>query len=105
MHDIEELERQFQAANSRAMEANKLAREAKDRLTNAKLDATGLIGHVVSYERNGQTLKFVAKGFSPWGGELSLRGPKIKKDGHLSERDDGARITELTDHGPYQEPK
>lgn len=102
-HSIEELERQFQAAESRAAEANKLAREAKARLVSAKLDATGLIGHVVSYTRSGVTRKFMVEGFARWT-ERSLRGPKIKKDGHLSQMQDDCLIDRLTDHGPYEVP-
>ena len=103
-HSIEELERQYQAARSRASDANEAERAAKRRLVEAKLLATGLLGHVVSYERGTETRKFVVQGFSRWGGERILRGFKIKKDGYLSQIEDDAEISRLTDLGPYVEP-
>lgn len=103
-HSIEELERQYEAARSRASAANEAERSAKAKLTMAKLEATGLMNHVVSYERGTEHRQFVVKGFSRWGGYRFLRGFKIKKNGQLSQVEDDAEITRLTDLGPYVEP-
>jgi hypothetical protein len=105
-HSLDELERQYQSAKEKTRLANLAEREAKSRLDQAKLTATGLEGHKVSYtnKRTGQ-VSFVVKNLGRFGD--GLMGPALKKDGTLGQRDiqyskhwDG----DLTDHGLYVEP-
>lgn len=108
-HSIEELERQYKSAQSKAQDAARAAQEAKSRLTQAKLDATGLNGHLVSYpratwrNRETQEIRFVVRGLSGWRDD-EVRGPIIRKDGTEGEREGRCRIMAVTDHGPYVEP-
>lgn len=107
-HSIEELERQYQQARNKAEEALKASSAAKARLDQARVEATGLYNHVVSYTKTswknsvGTEVRFVVRELS-WG--ASVRGPIVKKDGYLGERHGDARISELTDHGPYVVPQ
>lgn len=102
-HGIEELQRQYDAASSKANQANQAAADAKKRLLEGKMAATGLLGHVVSYTRGAEERRFVVESFSRWS-DLILAGRKIKKDGTLSQHRDDAGINRLIDHGIYVEP-
>lgn len=103
-HSIEELERQYQAACDRLRKAQAAATEAASRLADARLEATGLAGHKVSYSdrRKGEVFFVVTRE-----SHGNLSGPNIKKDGHYGERTVRYYKSwhgELTDHGPYVEP-
>lgn len=105
-HSIEELERQYQAAKEKVRTATLAEGEAKSRLDDARLAATKLGGHKVSYtDRRSGEVFFVVSALGRFSN--GLEGPIIKKDGTLGQRTiqyskfwNGA----LTDHGPYSEP-
>lgn len=108
-HSIEELKREYSAAQSRVTAAQDAAREAKKRLDTAKLQATGLANHLVSYERASwrddevKEVRFVVRKMDEWGDGVS--GFIVKKDGTLGEREGRHSIKGLTDHGLYVEPQ
>lgn len=102
-HSLDELKRQVDAAFSKSQEANSALSAAKKRLLDAKLQETGLLGHIVSYTRGKEERRFVVEGFSRWS-DRRLSGPQIKKDGTLSQRKDDAELTRLTDLGLYESP-
>lgn len=105
-HSIEELERQLTAAESRYRDAGKAVQEARTRLMAARVTASGLEGHVVSYvqrswrNREGTEVRFVVKAVNQWGSDFE--GPIVKKDGSLGERIARHPREGLTDHGPFQ---
>lgn len=106
-HSIEELERQYEAAKGRAMQAKESEMKALGRLRDAQLASTGLVGHKVSYTvgrwmNTDDQRFFVVTGMRGFG---HMTGPLIKKDGHIGGRGTSAHISELTDHGIYEEPK
>lgn len=107
-HSIEELERQWQAADSKARQAAEAAKAAKTRLKDAKFDATGFRGCVAEYTRTTwkktTTTRFLASGFSNWS-NAHIEGKIVKKDGSLGERDVSCPASEAINLGPYVPPK
>jgi len=78
-HSIEELERQWEAARGRKIEADKLLEAARFRLHDAKCEASGWMGEVVEYRGARfvvSDIEFMSKS-TPW----RLACKQIKKDG------------------------
>lgn len=102
-HSIEELERQWQSARDRARQAQTEVHEAQRRLERARLDATGLAGHIVEgpqWGEHSKHVRIVARNIAGYRNE-KVSGPIIKKDGTEGERRGEVIIEFATDLGPF----
>lgn len=103
-HSIEELERQWQSAKDRLREAARAEIDAGKRVYAARLEATGLAGHVVEMTRTTyrttSVLRILVTRLSSWGSHR-VGGPVIRKDGTPGERQAEVDIASAKDLGPY----
>ena len=99
-HNVEELDRQYQAAVSRRDEAQRATEAAYARLQAAHLQATGLANHLVRGQRwdSSPQYTFLVERLCGWGNN-EVRGRILKKDGTLGEKIIEMPITRVTDLG------
>lgn len=112
-HGIEELERQFQAARDRSKQADIDLKAAADRLQEARNEASGIIGHVLTYSismgygskaRKVERRLLVSKVAKAYNGELYAHGRLVIANGTIGLRGDHVPVSKATDAGPYVAP-
>jgi len=105
--EIERLKAAMYEANRLAREACDRARSAREAFEAALLAATGLVGHMVEYEkqafRKTETVRFVVERLGRWN-DYAVCGRMVKKDGSLGERIVECSVAHLKDLGPYEPP-
>ncbi|MBO6901406.1 MAG: hypothetical protein JJ864_08670 [Rhizobiaceae bacterium] len=106
---VEAKKAEYKAAEAALIEARSELDVARRAYHDAILDATGLRGHVVEHtETRGfgsrqkiVTRRFVVRWLGSWSDEY-LRGPIVKKDGTIGERESQCRIENAKDCGPFE---
>ncbi|OAM84201.1 hypothetical protein [Devosia elaeis] len=105
-HSIEELERQLKAAEGRRAEATRAVQEAEARLKEARLDATGLKGHLVKGSRWSGSPEYtiLVEEFRKGWRSDDVSGRVLKKNGQLGVQTMDLPLLKVSDLGPYVEP-
>lgn len=104
-HSIEELERELQSAIDRRIASQQAEAAARQRLEDARTEATGLRGHLVQYERQVgwgtkarvEKRQMVVTKASGYG----VEGVRVRKDGSIGTATGYASKRQITDLGPY----
>lgn len=102
-HSIAELERQEQQAQNKLIEAQVALSNARIRLNEGRLNATGLKGHIVkgrAYSGGTERTIVVEGYFRDW--RDMIKGRVIRKNGELGTMVVELPIANVTDLGPYK---